>query len=68
LDDDSRLSFDFRLSVEFFILLMMTQGQDSFTFGFQWITLGQEFQFFLVRFKVTIESLIGDSGSGINFD
>ena len=25
---------------------MMTQGQDSFTFGFQWMTLGQEFQYF----------------------
>ena len=27
------------------ILLVMTQGQDSFTFGFQWMTVGQEFQF-----------------------
>ena len=47
---------------------MMTQGQDSFTFGFQWMTLGQEFQFFWVQFEVTFESLVGDSGSGINFD
>ena len=28
------------------ILFMMTQGQDSFTFGFQWMTLGQEFHLF----------------------
>ena len=39
------------------ILLMMTQGQDSFTFGFQWMTLGQEFHlllFFFVQFKFKV--------------
>ena len=55
------------------ILLMMTQGRDSFIFGFRWMTLGQEFHlfffsFFLVQFQVKVYSLIGDSRSRINFD
>ena len=45
----------FSTQVWILILLMMTQGQDSFTFGFQWMTLGQEFHlFFFVRFEVMI--------------
>ena len=49
------------------ILLMMTHGQDSFIFGFQWMTLGQEFHlfFFFYNLRLKFNCWLVTQGQGL---